>query len=291
MTDQPIKIIDFFSGNVFPDVAQLRDEEGIQILIRKFSEGGGPDARLETDIPLLRRAGDILGGYHWCDPTQGWLYQAGCFLKEIDRWRPNFLMYDIEQGWPWKNASQLDYSTALPPAQILDNAEKVVTYVQKNSGLPYLLYTSADFVFQCCKGLGQWIGEQPAMIASYPDYTFMWPAGQKARRPYHVSDFDRFNPRAKTISEYVQRMPEDWFVDPPGATNVKVRQITSRVLFKNGNPYDLSRWEGTEEELRKFLNLPDPVDLMKPAETFADLGRGALPPTSYIGAYMRSGGK
>jgi hypothetical protein len=256
-----IPIFDFYSGNDVPPFTSLHARYGQLLYFRKFSMGGGPDLRIGEDAALIRGNDDLLGGHHWCDPTQNAARQADFFLREIERHKPIAIFYDVEQAWPWKTYAQLDYSKTLPANQILDNVVAIVERVNARAGLPYLIYTGRWFTIGYCPQLGPWIGAQPAMIASYPDYYFLWPKQEKpARMPYHLQDYDKITPRAASALEYLAWMEKSWMAVPTGCTNVKAWQISSRLILPECRvPYDLSRWEGTAEDFRSFLRLEPPA--------------------------------
>lgn len=262
--------VDYYSGNAIPPYEKFRDRYGIQLYFRKFSMGGGPDNNLEKDVPLLRNAGGILGGTHWVDPIQSAANQSEYFLYQINKWKPSVLLYDIEQWWSiWgrqnagKNADGTWIDPHLSPEKILNSVATIVGYVSSRVGLPYLLYTSSWFVTEYCKQLGTWIGTQPTMLAGYPDYFFLWPKQEKpVRRPYRPQDYDLMTPRPSDLVDYMSRMDVKQLAIPPGVKNVRIWQITSRVLTPESptDPYDFSRWLGTDAEFRSFLGLdPAPV--------------------------------
>jgi hypothetical protein len=271
-----IPIFDFASINVRPRFGALHEHYGQLLYLRKFSMGGGPDIGIAEDAALIRAYGDLLGGYHWCDPTQNATRQADYFLRMIDLHRPIVLMFDVEQAWPWKaDHRNFDYSVVLPAAQILDNARRVVEHVRAATDLPYLIYTGRWFTISYCPDLGAWIAAQPAMIASYPDYYFLWPkpehnGGIKAREPYRLAEYDQFGAAPANLFEYLARMQSRWMAVPTGVTNVKIWQISSRLILPDCVvPYDLSRWEGTLEEFRAFLRLPPLAPILQAVYGFA----------------------
>lgn len=247
-----IPIIDFYSGNNPPHFKEM-------LYIRKVSMGGGPDARVAEDFAAIRSVNGLPAAYHWCDPTQSAVRQAGFFLDMISKHNPVLIAFDIEQTHPWRaDGRGYDYNAdPLKADQIYANARTVVEYVTSRVDKPYLLYTGRWYTASYCPQLGPWIGNQPAWIASYPDYYFLWPKVDKAQRqPYHLADYDPINPRAKTVEEYLAWMKTEWMAVPTGATNVKAWQITSR-LINDGElyPFDLSKWLGDWDDYVKFLRL------------------------------------
>jgi GH25 family lysozyme M1 (1,4-beta-N-acetylmuramidase) len=291
MTERPIVTVDYYSGNGILPFQKLHDAYGITLFFRKFSMGGGPDIWLEKDVPLLRNAGGILGGTHWVDPTQNAKNQGDYFLYQINKWKPAVLLYDIEQWWaiwgrqnPGKKADGTDIDPHIPSQKILDSTATIVEYVNARAGLPYLLYTGRWFTISYCPQLGQWIGAQPAMLASYPDYYFLWPPApaKPARLTYRPQDYSLLTPRPVDLLDYMARMDTKWMAVPTGVTNVKLWQITSRLVLPecNGDPYDYSRWLGDEADFRSFLRLdpsstpiPPVVDARPIEVRLADLER------------------
>ena len=262
-----IIVPDYSSNNTQPPAFALRDKYGFWCYIRKLSMGGGPDNRLE-DILSVRKAWAAMGGYHWNDPTQKWKIQSDIFLNQIKIWNPNFLAFDIEQGWPWKDANNLDYSKIIPPNQIYDNAAQVVPYVVRECGKPYMIYTSKGFVDQCCPDLGKWIGAQPLWCASYPDLYYLT---RKLTWPFTMGKFP-YKPAqaqtpAKDIVEFMANADPKTMQVPTGATNPVLWQITSRCLAwpECTEPYDLSKNVIPDEDFRKLVLGEDYIPSVVPS--------------------------
>ncbi len=126
---------------------------GFELMIAKFSMGGGYDKRADAHIANFKNSGVKTGGYHWCDPTQNWIKQSDFFLYKIDQHKPNMVMYDVEQWWSdWvkygkflRREIPISQVPRLTQNQVLDSLRAIVTRVLPKSGIPkhrHKIYTA-----------------------------------------------------------------------------------------------------------------------------------------------------
>jgi hypothetical protein len=156
------------------NLIRLADDYGYIGSIDKASMGGGRDFWewhvAEADVVRATGRHWLQGLTHWIDPGQNLTRQADYFLVEIDNVLPDFLLYDIEQYKAWLTGLRF------AAAKIYDAVVFVIEYVSSMCRLPWMAYSATWFLRPYCPALVDWIGDHPALVASYADY------GQRPRR-------------------------------------------------------------------------------------------------------------
>lgn len=241
-------------------------EHGFQLVIVKFSAGGGVDGIDQgkkgwIDTPsiyrdLFRGAGFDFGGYGWLDPIRTSAYQFQWIRDQIARLDPDCIAIDDEQWWKdwgqyWEVVNHARAWSAvdrLPPEQILSCSAEMIDLLDsfRKPTVPLELYTFATF---------------------FRDYTGVdWPApvGDRTRNPW-LAFYPQF-PASYQICETWDEFDEflNCFIlgkspiqlagAPRGLNSWRWWQFASTIRLPGASQkVDLSIFNGTRAEYSAWL--------------------------------------
>lgn len=155
--------------------ADILKAGGVRMVIAKASTGNGADPRWAQHAAEVRRAGLILGAYHWCDPIQNAEAQAQRFLDTVTDSGVRALFLDVEQWWSnwgtWYDAmaKRVEWAAvkAFAPRVISENARRIAAYLTARTDLPVVIYSSLGFVNGHAADMATWMGAYPFWLARY----------------------------------------------------------------------------------------------------------------------------
>ena len=261
---------DVSAYNPIPDYAAM-DTKGVHV---DFVIVKGCQNTTEAHVKAARNAGKITALYFWHDPIQSPSYQLGRFVNDIEKFKPDFIVLDIEQYW--KDWNQY---TAYLQGKLAQKSMKVFTSKEiSNSALavmkglaPYgklAAYTAPWFI-------NSW---SPDMLAWLPNYDYFGAQYVDYGKAVYKATAEQFTGilNGKTMSL------------PKGVKTWKLWQYSSRMILPTTSaPLDCDVFNGTLDELKAWCGIKTaPVQEIQQPETGVGLSEWA----KSLDAWARSQG-
>lgn len=231
-------------------------KNGIKFIIIKGNNGTATN-----DHYLKAKAAgfEVVGLYFWNDPTISAAVQLNIFKPEIDKYKPNLVVLDVEQWWAsWQSywdaiAGKIQWAEVPKKSSkaISDNAYTVSDGLKKylNDSAPFLVYTANWFTNSYSPDMMTWLPDYDCHVASYFDY---------GKTTYRVNyDYILSTPP----ETYKPVLPSGTYMTTTGPkyvtlTNYKIHQYTSRFIYPNMNaPLDTNVFKGSYDELKRYCKL------------------------------------
>jgi len=233
----------------------LLKSKGVEFVIIKATQGNyAVDSMLKTHVAGAKKAGMIIGLYHWADPLVDATSQAKYFLNAIAGLSYHMVAVDVEQFWAdWQEWSSGNIKKYIQPDVISTNARTILKYWQNNLSVPRVVYTRASFIHGFARPMLTWVGGLPLWLAHYPYNT------KRVRTTWEVFK-----------SDYKPDIPGPSL--PTGCTKWTFWQFTGDKFYLPGvdTPLDVNYFNGSLAELKVFAKLtttPPPPPTPPPALT------------------------
>jgi lysozyme len=147
----------------------LAENEVVGVIAKASSGSFRKDPLFLSHVEGARKAGLVVGAYHWCDPTNDDQAQAINFLNTVRGQPISFLAIDMEQYWMyWSEFFARKVTNTLPGSRISQNAYRVASFLKQNSDLPVIVYTRASFVMYWAPDAIHWLPRFHLWLAHYP---------------------------------------------------------------------------------------------------------------------------
>ncbi len=231
----------------------LLKENGVCFAIIKATQGS---YRVNPNLKGLadgaRKAGIVVGLYHWCDPLSDARAQADFFLQKTSGLSYDFAALDFEQywadwaEWPARIQKKLSPQVISRAGQLTANA---IRDGLRFSGHPavgkkkVLVYTRASFIQEYAAPALDWLVNYPLWIAHWAN-----PAGSVSLTWQELLE--------KEVPQSMQPLLPDgmkcWIFHQWSGD----RYILPGL---NGEKADLNRFDGTLTDLYAWLGLPQPI--------------------------------
>ncbi len=142
---------------------------GVRFAFVKLSQGTSyKDARAQDHVEKAKKAGILVGGYHWADPTQDDNRQADLAISIAKSLGLVMVAVDAEQYWEsWTEYFQNAVVNFISGNRISDNAKNVMNRI-KSVGMQSVIYTRGTFVNSRAVPMWQWLREGKHWYATYP---------------------------------------------------------------------------------------------------------------------------
>lgn len=141
----------------------------VGVIIKASSGSYRKDPLFLSHVEGARKAGLVVGAYHWCDPTNDDQAQAANFLDTVKGQPISFLAVDMEQYWMyWAEFYARKVKNVIPGSRISQNAYKVASLLKQHSNLPVIVYTRASFVMFRAPEAVHWLPRFHLWLAHYP---------------------------------------------------------------------------------------------------------------------------
>ena len=254
---------DMYEGEGLINYQALADA-GCAGVVLKSSMGGGMANLnwLTQAVNGVRRAGLRLGFYHWVDPTQSAIRQAGYLRQAVERFGPDFLALDNEQWW----ASWDKYHRYLRK-EILGSEvprlrgdviiQSFLDTMAAVAGLRPLMmqYSARWFQVGYCPQMREHNNRWAGWVASYDVGT-------------RVQQF----PTVESFANALDGLTQPRYV--PDNMPVRMWQFTDRWGMPGVSPMDLSIWMGDIASLDESIGsepypYPPPVEPLERRRSFA----------------------
>ena len=149
---------------------KLLKENGVEFAIIKATQGNySVDPLLKTHVEGAKKAGMIVGLYHWCDPLVKYAAQADFFLRTVQGLEFDLVAADVEQFWAdWGEWSRKAITKYLAPEVISENGRNTLAYWADRIRQPGVLYTRTSFVQAYARPMLNWMGRVALWMAHYP---------------------------------------------------------------------------------------------------------------------------
>ncbi len=231
---------------------QVLAENDVSGVIAKASSGSyRKDPLFNSHVDAAKKAGLVVGAYHWCDPTNDDIAQAKNFLDTVKGKPVSFLAVDMEQSWKyWSEFYERKVTSILPGSRISQNAYRVASYLRLNSKLPVIVYTRASFVMAYAPDAVHWMPKFHLWMAHYP-YT----------RTRITTTWDDLRQNHLPVLKNPMR--------PPNCDQWLFWQFSGdkfRLDGTGGSLIDLNFFNGDKNDLKDFLETGDAPEQEKDPE-------------------------
>lgn len=223
----------------------LLKSKGVEFVIIKATQGNyAVDSMLSKHVEGAKKAGMIIGLYHWADPLVDANAQAKYFVNAIKNLPFNLVAVDVEQYWAdWKEWSNGSIKKNISPTVISDNARTILEYWKNNLKTTRILYSRASFIHGFARPMLTWVGGVHLWMAHYP---------------YNST-------RVRTTWEDFKANYKPSIAGPnlpSGATTWKFWQFTGDKFVLPGvtTALDVNYFNGNLNDLRKFVGLDNVVE-------------------------------
>lgn len=142
---------------------------GVRFAIVKISQGRYiKDSRARSHTEAARKAGILVGGYHWDDPMQDDKLQANNAISVAKDLDIKFISVDVEQYWQyWSEFYANAVVNFIQPERIKTSAWNIYYHI-KQAELNSLIYTRGTFVQAYSPQMFTWLRIFMNWYASYP---------------------------------------------------------------------------------------------------------------------------
>ncbi len=220
--------------------------QGVEFLITKATQGNYiVDPKLVLHTEGGYNAGQIVGAYHWLDPSINGVTQAKWFLKAMGTVKHyDFICVDVEQNWIDWSKPRDDPLNSYSPNQIDDCVNYFL--LTTNAAIKEkwnVIYTRTSFINEWCRPMLTWLPDYPVWLAHFP---YKWGV-------VNCASWDEFKSKFPTT-----------FNSPtlPAGSGWKLWQFTADKFVVPGytGGCEANFFNGSVKDLRDFFEGSMPAD-------------------------------